>query len=338
MSMERSLQTVSTEKMFDAEIDSLVQKIGEVSREVSRAIVGQQEVIEGVLIALMAGGHVLMEGAPGLGKTLLVRTLSETLAVTYSRIQFTPDLMPADVIGTSILREEAGRKSLEFQPGPIFANVVLADEINRATPRTQSALLEAMQESQVTIGRTTHTLEEPFFVMATQNPLEMEGTYPLPEAQLDRFFFKLQVPFPQKNDLSEILERTTGQDGDMRINPVLDRKCLKQLHNLVRMVPLAPHVKEYAVRLVLATHPQQAENALARKYIRYGSSPRGGQALILGARVRALLHGRFNASLEDISAVMLPALRHRLILNFEAQADSRTADDLIQEIAGAIPK
>jgi MoxR-like ATPase len=338
--MERSLPMadVSTEKMLDAEIDALLQKAGDVSHEVSRAIVGQQEVIEGVLIALMAGGHVLMEGAPGLGKTLLVRTLSDTLAVTYSRIQFTPDLMPADVIGTSVLREEGGRKSLEFQPGPIFANVVLADEINRATPRTQSALLEAMQESQVTIGRTTHSLEEPFFVMATQNPLEMEGTYPLPEAQLDRFFFKLHVPFPERNELSEILERTTGQDENTRVNAVLDRKYLKQLHRLVRIVPLAPHVKEYAVRLVLATHPQQAENTLARKYIRYGSSPRGGQALILGAKVRALLRGRFNASLDDVSAVMLPALRHRLILNFEAQADSRTADDLIEEIAGTIAK
>ena len=339
--MEGSLPAadVSTENMIDTEIDSLVQRIADVRHEMSRAIVGQDEVIEGVLIALLAGGHILMEGAPGVGKTLLVRTLSETLAVSYSRIQFTPDLMPADVIGSTVLREDGGGvKSLEFQPGPIFANIVLADEINRATPRTQSALLEAMQETQVTVGRTTHTLEKPFFVMATQNPLEMEGTYPLPEAQLDRFFFKLHVPFPRKEELHEILERTTRDEASMGVNAVLDRQFLQQLHKAVRLVPVAPHVKEYAVKLVLATHPEQQANTLAKKYIRYGSSPRGGQALILGGKVRALLHGRFNASIDDISAVMLPALRHRIILNFEAQADSRTADDLIQEIAGATPK
>ncbi len=316
--------------------ECLAEKMQEVRREISKAIVGQTEVVDGVLIALLAGGHVLLEGAPGLGKTMLVRTLAQTVALKYSRIQFTPDLMPADVIGTSIVQENGdGRKSLGFQPGPIFANLLLADEINRATPKTQSALLEAMQEKQVTVAHTSHQLEEPFFVMATQNPLEMEGTYPLPEAQLDRFLFKLRVPFPGREDLHDILDRTT-KGTVLPVHSVVHGSQIMEMRQVVRTVPVAPHVQEYVVRLVLATHPEGRENLLANKYIRYGSSPRGAQTLILGGKVRALLEGRFNVSLEDVRALLLPALRHRIILNFEAQADGRTTDDLLEEIAGKI--
>jgi MoxR-like ATPase len=289
-----------------------------------------------VLIALLAGGHVLLEGAPGLGKTMLVRTLAQAVALKYSRIQFTPDLMPADVIGTSVVQENGdGRKSLGFQPGPIFTNLLLADEINRATPKTQSALLEAMQEKQVTVAHTSHLLDEPFFVMATQNPLEMEGTYPLPEAQLDRFLFKLRVPYPGREDLHDILDRTT-QGTAAIVSPVVNGAQILEMRKVVRAVPVAPHVQEHVVKLTLATHPENRENLLASKYIRYGSSPRGAQTLILGGKVRALLDGRYNVSMEDIRALMLPALRHRIILNFEAQADGRTPDDLLEEIAGKV--
>jgi len=285
---------------------------------------------------LLAGGHVLLEGAPGLGKTMLVRTLAQAVAQKYSRIQFTPDLMPADVIGTSVVQENGdGRKSLGFQPGPIFTNLLLADEINRATPKTQSALLEAMQEKQVTVAHTSHLLEEPFFVMATQNPLEMEGTYPLPEAQLDRFLFKLRVPYPGRGDLHDILDRTT-QGTPATVSPVVNGTQILEMRKIVRTVPVAPHVQEHVVKLTLATHPENRENLLAGKYIRYGSSPRGAQTLILGGKVRALLDGRYNVSMDDIRALMLPALRHRIILNFEAQADGRTPDDLLEEIAGKV--
>src|ERR1700688_2248432 len=317
-------------------IESLAWKIKEVRGEISKAIVGQTEVVEGVLIALLAGAHVLLEGVPGVGKTLLVRTLAQAVALKYSRIQFTPDLMPADVIGTAVVQESGeGRKMLGFQPGPIFANLLLADEINRATPKTQSALLEAMQEKQVTVAHTSHLLEEPFFVMATQNPLEMEGTYPLPEAQLDRFLFKLRVPYPGREDLHDILDRTT-QGSVAVVNPVVNGSQILEMRKVVRTVPVAPHVQEYVVKLTLATHPENRENVLASKYIRYGSSPRGAQTLILGGKVRALLDGRDNVSTEDIGALMLPALRHRIILNFEAQADGRTPDDLLEEIAGKV--
>jgi MoxR-like ATPase len=323
---------------LEQQIESLSEKMGEVRQEISKAIVGQAEVVEGVLIALLAGAHVLLEGVPGVGKTLLVRTLAQAVSLKYSRIQFTPDLMPADVIGTSVVQETGeGKKVLDFQPGPIFTNLLLADEINRTTPKTQSALLEAMQEKQVTVGHTTHLLEEPFFVMATQNPLEMEGTYPLPEAQLDRFLFKIRVPFPGREELHDILDRTT-QGSEPTVRHVLNGAQILEMRRVVRMVPLAPHVQDYVVKLVLATHSDGQGNALANKYIRYGSSPRGAQALILGGKVRALLNGRFNVSTDDVRALLRPALRHRIILNFEAQADGRASDDLLDEIAGATSK
>jgi MoxR-like ATPase len=318
------------------DIEAVAETVSRVRAEIAKAIVGQNEVVEGVLIALMAGGHVLLEGVPGLGKTMLVRTLAQTLALKYSRIQFTPDLMPADVIGTTVIHENGdGGKMLRFEPGPLFANLLLADEINRTTPKTQSALLEAMQEKQVTVGGVTHLLDEPFLVIATQNPLEMEGTYPLPEAQLDRFLFKLRVPFPKRAELNDILDRTT-QTNEVAVNSVLNGHEIMNLRHIVRSVPVAPHVQDYVVQLVLATHPESAPNSAAAKYIRYGSSPRGAQTLILGGKVRALLEGRYNVSIEDVQALLLSSLRHRIILNFEAHADGRTADNLLEEIAAKV--
>jgi MoxR-like ATPase len=327
-----------SDQAFERQIESLAGKMVELRSEISKAIVGQSEVVEGVLIALLAGAHVLLEGVPGVGKTLLVRTLAQAVSLKYSRIQFTPDLMPADVIGTSVVQDDGdGKKVMDFQAGPIFTNLLLADEINRTTPKTQSALLEAMQEKQVTVGHTTHILDEPFFVMATQNPLEMEGTYPLPEAQLDRFLFKLRVPFPGRQELHDILDRTTRGAG-LEVRHVLNGPQILEMRQVVRMVPLAPHVQDYVVKLVLATHSEDRSNTLANKYIRYGSSPRGAQALILGGKVRALLNGRFNVSTDDIHALLKPALRHRIILNFEAQADGRGADDLLEEIVSVTKK
>jgi len=324
------------EKRVDDNIGQVADGIAKVRQEIGKVIVGQEEIVEGVLVALLAGGHVLLEGVPGLGKTMLVRTLAQAVTLKYSRIQFTPDLMPADVIGTAVVQESDGRKVLDFQPGPIFANLLLADEINRATPKTQSALLEAMQEKQVTVARTSHRLEEPFFVMATQNPLEMEGTYPLPEAQLDRFLFKLRVSFPKREELHRILDRTTF-DAAAEVTPVLDGPQIIDMRRVVRAVPIAPHVQEYAVQLVLSTHPESDEpTGLAKKYIRYGSSPRGAQTLVLGSKVRALLDGRYNVSTDDIRALLLPALRHRIILNFDAQADGRAPDDLLEAIAARV--
>jgi MoxR-like ATPase len=307
--------------------------------EIGKVIVGHTAIVENTLIALFSGGHVLLEGVPGLGKTLLVRTLSESLDLSFSRIQFTPDLMPADILGTNIVMETpGGRREFEFQHGPVFAHLVLADEINRATPKTQSALLEAMQEHQVTAGGALRKLEEPFFVMATQNPIDQEGTYPLPEAQLDRFFFKLLVGYPSGDELSEVLSRTTTGHR-AQVTKVLERETLQELMALVRQVPVASHVQDYAVRLVLATHPGTATAApVATQYLRFGSSPRGGQTLVLAGKVRALTEGRFNVSFDDIEAVAPHALRHRLILNFEAEAEGITTEHIITQVLQAVPR
>ncbi|GIW09695.1 MAG: ATPase [Dehalococcoidia bacterium] len=310
-----------------------------IQREVAKVIVGQDELVRQVLIALIAGGHILLEGVPGLGKTMLVRTLAATLDLHFSRIQFTPDLMPSDIIGTTIIVEdEHGRRSFQFQAGPVFANLVLADEINRATPKTQSALLEAMQEHTVTVSNTVHRLPQPFFVLATQNPIEMEGTYPLPEAQLDRFFFKLQVTFPGPGELAEILDRTTTA-ASATVSRVADGSLVERMGALAREVPIARHVREYAVRLLLATHPDQpVAPPIVRQYIRYGASPRGAQAMILAAKVLALLEGRFNVAFADLRAVALPALRHRVILNFQGEAEGITADRVISEVLRSTPE
>jgi MoxR-like ATPase len=307
--------------------------------ELGKVIVGQDAVVEGTLVALFAGGHVLLEGVPGLGKTLLVRTLGEVLDLSFSRIQFTPDLMPADILGTNIVMEvPGGRREFQFQRGPIFAHLILADEINRATPKTQSALLEAMQEHQVTAGGELRKLVEPFFVMATQNPIDQEGTYPLPEAQLDRFFFKILVGYPTADELTEVLSRTTT-GAQAQVGQVLSREALMELMKLVREVPVASHVKDYAVRLVLATHPKTETAApMASQYLRFGSSPRGGQTLLLAGKVRALTDGRFNVSYDDIEAVAASALRHRLILNFEAEAEGITTDHIIGQILRDVPR
>jgi len=312
-----------------------------VRREISKIIVGQDDVVEGVLICLLAGGHVLLEGVPGLGKTTLLRTLARTLHLKYSRIQFTPDLMPADIVGSMIIdTDEHGGKGLRFQPGPIFANLVLADEINRATPKTQSALLEAMQERTVTSGTTTHELERPFLVMATQNPIEMEGTYPLPEAQLDRFLMKILVVYPSREELSRIVERTIARE-EIAPDAVLNREEILEVRHVCRRVLVAPHVREYAIQLVMATQPEQGEaHPLARKYVRYGSSPRGAQALVECGRVLALMRGRFHLAAEDVHTVAPAVLRHRIILNFDAHADGQTPEiilnALIQDVTAQV--
>jgi MoxR-like ATPase len=310
-----------------------------IERELGRLMVGQHELIRLTLIALIAGGHVLLEGVPGLGKTQLVRSLAGVLELDFARVQFTPDLMPADITGTTIVTEDDdGRRRFEFQPGPLFTNLLLADEINRATPKTQSALLEAMQERQVTAGDRTRPLPAPFFVLATQNPIELEGTYPLPEAQLDRFFFKLIVPFPNADELAEIARRTTGS-GSIRLEPVASAADLSAMAELAREVPIASHVMERAVALVLASHPDrdQAPDEV-RRYVRWGSSPRGLQALVLAARIRALLDGRFNVALEDLAAVAPSALRHRVFLNFEADAAGVDADAVVKAVIAATSK
>jgi len=300
---------------------------------VAEVIVGQRELVRGVIITLLGGGNALLEGVPGLGKTLLVRTLADVVEASFSRIQFTPDLMPADIVGTQIITEdEAGRRSFRFEPGPVFANLVLADEINRATPKTQSALLEAMQEQSVTVGKSTHILPEPFFVMATQNPIEMEGTYPLPEAQLDRFLFKLHVPFPSDEELLAISDRTTGPTLP-RAPRAADLDTLRAMQQLARQVPIAPHVTEHAVALVKSTHPEDGRAPEpVRRYVAYGGSPRAVQALVVGGKVRALLDGRFNVAIDDVNALALPALRHRLVLNFEAHAEGIDPDALVRAV------
>ena len=306
----------------------------ELREQVSRAIVGQEAIIDGVLTSLLAGGHVLLEGVPGLGKTLLIRSLAEALAVKFNRVQFTPDLMPADIIGTNIITEDpsTGRRNFAFQPGPIFTQVLLADEINRATPKTQSALLEAMQEGQVTSAGTRYELEKPFFVLATQNPLEQEGTYPLPEAQLDRFFFKLVVPFVTRTEMIDILNRTTA-GLHATIQPVCDGARLLEMRTIVEQVVVADAVQDYIVRLVLATHPEgDGSSEAAKKYLRCGASPRAAQAITLGAKVQALLAGRYNAAFADVERVRLPALRHRILLNFDAQAEGVNPDRILGEV------
>ena len=306
--------------------------------EVSRRMVGQADVIEGVLTALLAGGHVLLEGVPGLGKTMLVSSLGEALKLSFSRIQFTPDMMPADVRGTSVLVEsEGGGHELQFEQGPIVANLVLADEINRATPKTQSALLEAMQERQLTIGRRTIKLDEPFCVMATQNPVEQEGTYPLPEAQLDRFLFKLVVGYPEEGDYREILRRTTGEQ-EVELSSVSNADTINAMRSTVRQVPVPEHAEDYAIRLVMGTQPGSAyAPELVNRYVSLGSSPRGAQALLLGAKVKALLAGRFAVATEDIAAVARPVLRHRVLLGFEGLSEGVTTDQVVDEVLAKLP-
>src|ERR671936_2953350 len=310
-----------------------------IEAEVGRVIVGQAEVVRGVLTCLLAGGHALLEGIPGTGKTLLVRTIGEALDLTVARVQFTPDLMPADITGTTILRESSeGGRNFQFQPGPLFANLVLADEVNRATPKTQSALLEAMQERRVTAGRATHTLPEPFFVLATQNPIDMEGTYPLPEAQLDRFLFKLTVPYPSEEDLLRIAQVTTGASMP-HPSRVADGAALLELMHFAREVPVADPVLRYAVRIVIRTNPETPDAPPdVKRFSRYGSSPRGLKSLVLGAKVRALLEGRYNVAFEDVRAVAPAALRHRVILGFEADAEGITTDRLIHDVVSTTPE
>jgi MoxR-like ATPase len=311
--------------------------VNDIETQVSRVIVGQKDVIRHVLVSIIAGGHVLLEGVPGLGKTMLIRTLGQVLDLKFSRIQFTPDLMPADITGTEILTDRDGVREFRFQPGPIFANLVLADEINRATPKTQSAMLEAMQEHSVTIADQTRQLDEPFFVLATQNPLEMEGTYPLPEAQLDRFFFKVNLPFPGTADLVEILARTTGAPA-LAPGQAATASDILAMRDLARAVPIASHVSQYVARLNLASHPNAPEApSLVKKFVRYGASPRGGQALILGAKVMALIAGRYNVAFEDVQAILPAALRHRILLNFEGLAEGIQPDDILSELQAAIP-
>jgi MoxR-like ATPase len=321
----------------EVDLQLAVSRFNSVRREIGKIIVGQQDVVDGVLTCLLAGGHVLLEGVPGLGKTTLLRTLGRVLHLRYSRIQFTPDLMPADIVGSMIMEtDDRGHKALKFQPGPIFANLVLADEINRATPKTQSALLEAMQERTVTIANTTYALPAPFFVLATQNPIEQEGTYPLPEAQLDRFMFKVNVGFPSVEHLTEILNRTTG-DVEPPVAAVADAGQLIAMQGMARQIPIPTSVSDFVSRLIVATHPGSSPSDNVNRYVRYGASPRGGQALVLGAKVLALFDGRLNVSFDDITTLAPAALRHRLLLNFEGQAAGITPDDVIGDLLLALP-
>jgi len=333
---------MQTAEEIEQRIASARRTFNELRGELGRIIVGHQELIEQVFIALICGGHCLLEGVPGLGKTLMVRSLGEVLSLSFSRIQFTPDLMPADITGTNMLTDDAsGRKVFEFQRGPVFAHIVLADEINRATPKTQSALLEAMQEQSVTVGGKMHRLENPFMVLATQNPIEMEGTYPLPEAQIDRFFFKLLLQFPNREELGRIADLTTAA-APAALREILDAPSILQMRQWVREVPLAEVVKDYAVRLVMGTHPlpkpANGSGGLAQRFVLYGSSPRGLQSLILASKARALLAGRPNVSFEDIRTLLLPSLRHRLILNLEADAEGVNAAKILTEIVEQIPE
>ncbi|MCH8824369.1 MAG: AAA family ATPase [Planctomycetes bacterium] len=324
-----------------AQLEAAAEKFREdykkTKQQIQKVIVGHEEIIDGVLTCLFANGHALLEGVPGLGKTLLIRSLSEALKLDFSRIQFTPDLMPADVTGTTIVVESEGSREFKFRKGPIFAQIVLADEINRATPKTQSALLEAMQEHSVTVGSETYKLDEPFFVMATQNPIEQEGTYPLPEAQLDRFFFKLEVGYSTRDQLSEIINRTTTGNSET-LQSVLDGPTILEYQKLIRKVVVAPHIQDYAVRLVLSTHPQgELATPIVNQFLRFGASPRAAQALVLAGKVHALLDSRVNVSIEDIRKVVLPAMRHRCLLNFEGEAEGKTTDEILTNIVETVP-
>jgi MoxR-like ATPase len=322
---------------FEAQVQQFRHEYNQVYQEISKVIVGHADIVHGVLTCLFVAGHALLEGVPGLGKTLLVRTLSQVLDLQFNRIQFTPDLMPSDIMGTNIINETAeGQRVFSFQPGPLFAQIVLADEINRATPKTQSALLEAMQEHSVTIGGTIHRLKEPFFVMATQNPIEQEGTYPLPEAQLDRFFFKLVVNYSTREELSTIIDRTTTGDWPKPAK-IMDGDAIIKWQRLAKKTFVAPQVQDYAIRLILATHPQGPfAVGVTNRFLRFGASPRGAQAIVLAAKVRAILEGRFNVSFDDLRKVYLPALRHRILLNFEAQAENIQPDSVLTEILAEV--
>ncbi len=317
---------------FQADVQRLLGEIGQV-------IVGHEEIVRGAVMSLLAGGHALLEGVPGLGKTMLVKTIAEALDLNFSRVQFTPDLMPADILGTNmIVEDERGSKYFDFQRGAIFANIVLADEINRATPKTQSALLEAMQEQRVTVAKQTFVLEPPFFVLATQNPLEMEGTYPLPEAQLDRFFMKLKVEFPTREHLHTILDRTTAADNP-HAKKIVTRERILEMKELVRRVPVSRPVQDFAVRVLEATHPESASATPAsKKYVRFGASPRGAQSILLGAKISALMSGRFAVACDDIRKVATACLRHRIILNFEGEAEGVSTDQIVAEILKATPE
>jgi MoxR-like ATPase len=332
--MSNSAPVCQSDSEMTAQVERFRAVFKRVRDEMSKMIAGQETILEGVLVAFFAGGHVLLEGVPGLGKTMLVRTLGEAVNLKFARIQFTPDLMPADIVGTNIIIEnERGQKAFRFEPGPVFANLVLADEINRATPKTQSALLEAMQEQHVTVGGTQHGLQQPFLVLATQNPLEMEGTYPLPEAQLDRFFFKLKVEFPSADDLHTILDRTTAAESPVVAKVLHDAQEILSLREIGRQVPVAREVQTYAIDLVLATHPESEKgSSLAKRYVRYGASPRGAQALVLAGKILALLDGRYHVAKSDIRRAALDALRHRIIMNFEGEAEGKSSDEVIAEI------
>lgn len=319
--------------------EEFVSRYQAVYEQIAKVIVGHENIINGVLTCLFVGGHCLLEGVPGLGKTLLVRTLAQALDLRFSRVQFTPDLMPADILGTNMIAEtEDGRRVFEFQPGPIFTQICLADEVNRATPKTQSALLEAMQEGSVTVGGTIHKLEKPFFVLATQNPIEQEGTYPLPEAQLDRFLFKLVVGYSKRQELNEIITRTTRGEF-YEPQQVMNGEEIRKWQKFIREVIMAEHVQDYAVRLTLATHPEgEFAPPVTNQYIRWGSSPRGAQTLALTAKVRALLEGRYNVSFEDLRRVYLPTMRHRILLNFEALAEGIDPDQVLRDVLEAVPE
>lgn len=325
------IETCENEQVLK-EVESFRETFSALKKEISKFIVGQEDIIDKVLISIVAGGHVLLEGVPGLGKTALVNTISKALHLDSKRIQFTPDLLPADILGTNILVEKDGEKVFSFQKGPVFTNILLADEINRATPKTQSALLETMQEKTVTVASTTHQLDKPYFVLATQNPLEMDGTYPLPEAQLDRFFFKLNVEMPNHNEFSAILDRTTGLEKP-QIEAVASGDKIIEMGKTACLVPIAEDVKSYLIKLAISTHPEKSESPdVVKQYIRYGVSPRAAQSILLASRINALISGRFHVSKEDINAVAIPAMRHRMLLSFEGEAEGITTEQIIKDI------